>query len=432
MEDPDRISTRQSAEKHQVEFVEGLGPPPLEPPLQPDGTFSPKDILDCLRPASIENLNRALARSKDKTDVQLSISLPYLHTLGYHPNVIEEKNFQERLSDPGQQRDVFQLFREMAQQGDFRELVVNDIFFKLPLNAFRPYCDPYSFQAPLLADRHTVTERSWTVPFVGADLLLPALAEHVTKCTLYTTGSYRPYSPIVQSSGTGKSRLVDEFAKTHFSIPITLREPDSMGFPPGDVNVREYLTHTEERGTTEGSYARMYAFLSALLWKATGVVESLGGADREARIKKLREYMTEGQKMSGVGEKRRFFYDAVLEKANELLRKTPYPSTEPRGTNMTSAQASALRTVLYSPAPDRSDFPDIFIVVDEAHLLMEQFNYESPESNLSALRRALCMLDDGSSFAFFVSANVNICETRPHTPRLSSSARIIPIEWSLA
>ncbi|KAI0275426.1 hypothetical protein BC834DRAFT_49050 [Gloeopeniophorella convolvens] len=445
MEDPDRISARQSAaaEKHQVEFVEGLGPPPLEPPLQPDGTFAPKDILGCLRPASIEKMNRELAHSKDKTDAQLSTSLSYLHAavvsvIGTIPklitNVIEEKDFQDRLSEPSQQRDVFQLFREMAQQGDFRELVVNDLFFKIPLDAFKPYPKPprapshydyWDVQNQLIA-----TERSWTIPFADADDLMSALGEHVTECTKHKADSYRPYCPIVQSSGTGKSRLVDEFTKTHFSIPITLRKPDSMGFPPGDVNAYEYLTHTEERRPPEASYARMYAFLGALLWKATGVVESLGGADREARIQNFREYMTEGQNMERVGEKRRLFYDAVLEKANELLRRRTiyrYMSTDPGGTNMVSAQASALRTVLYSPAgvPDHSDFPDVFIAVDEAHLLIDQFGYE-PESNLSALRQALRMLDDGSSFAFFISTSAKICETWPHPPPFSSSSRIIP------
>jgi hypothetical protein len=40
---------------------------------------------------------------------------------------------------------------------------------------------------------------------------------------------YARYAAIVQSSGTGKSRLVHEVANTIFSIPINLRAPTSAG-----------------------------------------------------------------------------------------------------------------------------------------------------------------------------------------------------------
>jgi hypothetical protein len=40
---------------------------------------------------------------------------------------------------------------------------------------------------------------------------------------------YAHYAAIVQSSGMGKSRTVDELAKKHFVIPINLRGPHSQG-----------------------------------------------------------------------------------------------------------------------------------------------------------------------------------------------------------
>src|SRR6202022_3495122 len=40
---------------------------------------------------------------------------------------------------------------------------------------------------------------------------------------------YAHYAAIVQSSGIGKSRTVDEMGKVHFSIPINLRDADSTG-----------------------------------------------------------------------------------------------------------------------------------------------------------------------------------------------------------
>jgi hypothetical protein len=40
---------------------------------------------------------------------------------------------------------------------------------------------------------------------------------------------YAHYTAIVQSSGMGKSRTVDELGKTHFVIPINLRDSHSTG-----------------------------------------------------------------------------------------------------------------------------------------------------------------------------------------------------------
>jgi len=40
---------------------------------------------------------------------------------------------------------------------------------------------------------------------------------------------YAHYAAIVQSSGMGKSRMVDELGKTHFVIPINLRAQHSTG-----------------------------------------------------------------------------------------------------------------------------------------------------------------------------------------------------------
>jgi hypothetical protein len=46
---------------------------------------------------------------------------------------------------------------------------------------------------------------------------------------------YANYLPIVQSSGTGKSRMVDELAGEVFTIPLNLREADTTGKQNGQV-----------------------------------------------------------------------------------------------------------------------------------------------------------------------------------------------------
>ena len=66
------------------------------------------------------------------------------------------------------------------------------------------------------------TEKAWTVPYQGnhSDLLSKAITE--MKAHNYGE-SYANFVPIVQSSGTGKSRLVDQVAVSIFTIPFNLR-----------------------------------------------------------------------------------------------------------------------------------------------------------------------------------------------------------------
>ena len=56
---------------------------------------------------------------------------------------------------------------------------------------------------------------------------LKALKTHVSQ-QMKMGKAYARYCSIVQSSGMGKSRLLDEFSKEHFLIPINLR-PDDHG-----------------------------------------------------------------------------------------------------------------------------------------------------------------------------------------------------------
>ena len=71
--------------------------------------------------------------------------------------------------------------------------------------------------------------RSWKVEFIG-NHALHALESHVSDL-LANPETFGPYCPIVQSSGMGKSRLIDEFSRHHFTIPINLRnqEKDAGG-----------------------------------------------------------------------------------------------------------------------------------------------------------------------------------------------------------
>ena len=72
------------------------------------------------------------------------------------------------------------------------------------------------------------TERSWVRPYIGdgARTLYETLRFY-NKTQL--TPLYSRAIPLLQSSGTGKSRTLDELSKTVFVIPINLRGKGTEG-----------------------------------------------------------------------------------------------------------------------------------------------------------------------------------------------------------
>lgn len=168
--------------------------------------------------------------------------------------------------------------------------------------------------------------RSWGAPFVGrvVQTLLCHVNDERSKSSVYDT----PFCPIVQSSGMGKSRLLDEFSKKHFLIPINLRKTGTrsayhlllslfcsslilLAFPPPDDSIHSLLT---KRDSYENVYFRSLHFLTALLEKTTKVItEDLKEADsRIMRITKFRDFMADGQTLERAGEKRRNFYEEIV------------------------------------------------------------------------------------------------------------------------
>jgi hypothetical protein len=73
----------------------------------------------------------------------------------------------------------------------------------------------------------TATEFSWTREYVGEASV--ELWNHIKNHYGSHEHVYANYLAIIQSSGMGKSRTVDEMSKRHFVIPMNLREADSTG-----------------------------------------------------------------------------------------------------------------------------------------------------------------------------------------------------------
>ena len=80
---------------------------------------------------------------------------------------------------------------------------------------------------------------------------------------------YARYMPIVQSSGAGKSRLIDFHSTIFTGICYTLRWDDHSGYPPGDPEVTQFLTTKYnpivEEQTMAWNHAKFIALFAATI-----------------------------------------------------------------------------------------------------------------------------------------------------------------------
>ncbi|QRV83604.1 hypothetical protein RhiJN_11620 [Ceratobasidium sp. AG-Ba] len=100
--------------------------------------------------------------------------------------------------------------------------------------------EQYSLNYPG-GDEKQATVKAWTAPYIGdAALLLRRTLDRMNSGR--GDALYANYVPIVQSSGTGKSRAVDELAQQVFTLPFCLRQEYSdTGYPVADKDVGEIL-----------------------------------------------------------------------------------------------------------------------------------------------------------------------------------------------
>jgi hypothetical protein len=99
----------------------------------------------------------------------------------------------------------------------------------------------------------------WRDNFYGGSL--NAFLENVSRYqSEWSTSKYYSRTiSIVQSSGTGKSRLVDEIGKEFVSISFALRLQGETGYPPGDFEITDYLRLSDRDRDIHGNIVGLLA-----------------------------------------------------------------------------------------------------------------------------------------------------------------------------
>ncbi|KAL0960694.1 hypothetical protein HGRIS_005719 [Hohenbuehelia grisea] len=232
---------------------------------------------------------------------------------------------------------------------------------------------------------------------------------------------YAHYVVLFQSSGTGKSRLVDELSKTVFVIPMCLRD-NSCGFPPADLEVRKYLSNQHDFDTTNSHCS---AFMSCLFRHTAEVLAEGEFKDLNYAQTALlfRQRMTENM-MIDHNAFRRTFYSDVIRKSRAYIEQMAQTSKD------IYDGSSSLHMDLYGHLLDAwkelekvlegkeecqepvrhwtEQYPRVLLSFDESHDLpgtrKRRDKYEFYPSAFLYLRASLSLLTRYPVFAIFVSS----------------------------
>ncbi|RXW22219.1 hypothetical protein EST38_g3634 [Candolleomyces aberdarensis] len=270
--------------------------------------------------------------------------------------------------------------------------------------------------APREYTEHATTlsaaELAWTAEYQGdADKALWAYLAR-----LYCDFRLASYSCMVQSSGTGKSRTVDEMSKAHFVIPIKLEDGRKSGYPPVDRELSLFLTSSHMWTQTEVNYSKFFrAFLQAL-FETTALVlkneldlhshlEPFEDDDTPERIaSKFRERMSSDVPIEGHRSYRTCFYNVVIAATEEITASKEFKAQ----TAFPMAPLErAFEEVAQRLRSGNSDSPLVVIAFDEAQALTDPIYYRADWSRLTVLQRVFS-IRSLSLFTLFVSSNGNI------------------------
>jgi hypothetical protein len=203
----------------------------------------------------------------------------------------------------------------------------------------------------------TAFHQAWSDPWLGNNhILLANLMDQLHAPP--TDRALKPYNhsiPVIQSSGMGKSRLVDEVACMKFCFPFNLRNPDPHGqYGIGSLNYRQRtwldlhcpayppsdhcISHFFQEPGYEDAIERKYtAFFVALFECAVDEVElALDGISSTSSsiTERWRDYLSSGATAFAVGDNRQKFYQAVT----DLAKKVQILFTKPTQTNLLCTQ----------------------------------------------------------------------------------------------
>ncbi|KAF8871491.1 hypothetical protein CPB84DRAFT_1854946 [Gymnopilus junonius] len=290
-----------------------------------------------------------------------------------------------------------------------------------------------------------VVESAWHDNYVGENHKL--LLDNINAIQ----GGGQPYSnqiAIVQSSGTGKSRMVHEQAKIVFTIPFNLRESiedKGLAFPPPDEDVRAYLVGAAVSNGSHVLKAKYLKFFASLFTKVNGELDAARVSIRSKSAEELAKLWANRLQNIRTNLYRAAIVDATktteilpdIQKQHDKLlaerRSQSGNSSNPDDTHgylMEFAAAKSAKTALeklimnLESIDPKSQGIKVIVYFDEAHSLTKETPRTGDGKTLydylcSCLNEFLGL----PMFAIFLSTNSSLAQFAA-PPAFAKSARI--------
>ena len=165
--------------------------------------------------------------------------------------------FESKLRQEGAETLEDRLNKDDDMLSALAELLHQGRFYKATSN-FLSTLHPQTTRQTPYTDLESLYDH-WRDRFYGGSL--NAFLENIFRYEAEWSASnhYSRTVSIVQSSGTGKSRLVDEIGKEFLSVSFALRLQGETGYPPGDLEVTNYLRSPKADSDIHGSVVGLLA-----------------------------------------------------------------------------------------------------------------------------------------------------------------------------
>ncbi|CCL99239.1 uncharacterized protein FIBRA_01254 [Fibroporia radiculosa] len=341
----------------------------------------------------------------------------------------------------------------LCQHSDLREILAN----ALKTQDFSTVLRLKILRRPESLNRQSLERAmraAWEMPFHGHshEVLLHSIQNMME--LLKPDHFYANHLPIIQSSGTGKSRMVDELARLIFTIPFNVRESVDKGFPfpHSDSAVRNFLVDTKFK-TWEGCRDAYHVFFEKLFDQVYDWLDRNWGDTHFQTSRDFASTWREQLATEATGGKhmRGILYDTVIDnchlpenvdlhaakdrtvKAGNRLATWIASHVDgqksPNGSSHVKQPGDSMRHPRVNERPRSKRTAQFIIYFDEAHTLADAYLRTQVDGKLRSRFHALCaVLNDLLTVDLFVitlSTNFtlhNLAPTRDkhHSERVSS------------
>ncbi|KAG2114169.1 uncharacterized protein F5147DRAFT_678222 [Suillus discolor] len=271
-------------------------------------------------------------------------------------------------------------------------------------------------------DTDEILYDSFSSPYIGraADSFYEYLTNNNIDFRTSSKSYYGKFCSIVQSSGTGKSRLILELRKKGVLVLyMNLRELSDRGFPNRDPVPARILTECTTDCTEAEYTARCYAFFTAifqvLLWDLGSKIPALDSRNLDAEIKAWNDDMCDMR-----SEARTKFFEMVDSQYNLVLKSPRQSFVKQAFRDM----VQAMPHIFAAREKRNEDAPKLVIAFDEAYPLNKLNSHDI------RLSRILCSVissysrDNTPMWVVFASTTSQVADFPP-PQMIQNSMRVV-------